>query len=480
MEAIIEKYRNFKNQSRGLFKESHVFFFHFFTRHLMNTTRPKRKHHEFEKHLKNKNEEIKLNKKKKQAGNRVNFLNSFKRLKGKGLKMKNNTKKTEFILNRRKNTLAEIFFQIIDDDFLDILIASNTKKFNEGNLPPLLYKNENSRMISDVMEMKRRLVIKFFAQKIYIMGNPSPRLTENFPSKICDDPLGEKSFQKLNNSFLFRFDVIKGMNSKTRDVVSPGRVVVLDEKHVPCDQHAPHARWVKGKNQPWGHWVSEVSVLTHRGNLPYMMLQLPITHIGHNKVTNEPYNNYQPQDIVKLVSEKIDKDVILIMDAYYLDDKGRQALREKNQLYLCSINPIRFAEVWEKCQKYIKKVGDWVVLYSEELDEYAMMVWHADLGKKYILTNAFEQKETPDELNIIFEAYEFYFNTNDRFNHFLHGKYWPYRRVGWQTNYDNFFFSTLLMDIYSIWHEIHNFEENIPWSDFCNQLSLALIQNVQK
>ena len=102
------------------------------------------------------------------------------------------------------------------------------------------------------------------------------------------------------------------------------------------------------------------------------------------------------------------------------------------------------------------------------------------IKKKGVLTNAFStihaSKGYPG-LNTIKIAYRSYFNANDRFNHFLDKRYWPYKRNSWQSNYDDFF-AVLQMNAYSYWHEYKKLQDNIDWKEFTLQLSISLFQSL--
>ena len=107
------------------------------------------------------------------------------------------------------------------------------------------------------------------------------------------------------------------------------------------------------------------------------------------------------------------------------------------------------------------------------------------LKKKGVLTNAFStiaaRKGYP-QLNVIKIAYREYFNANDRFNHFLNKRFWPYKRHSWPSNYDDFFLAVLQMNCYSYWHEQEELIEDnfIEWRDFTRQLSISLFESLAK
>ena len=173
----------------------------------------------------------------------------------------------------------------------------------------------------------------------------------------------------------------------------------------------------------------------------------------------------------------------MVADSYYVDDATRRYLRKNGYLYLVSISKQRFKEVWNACSKHVTSCGDWIIMYSKEEKEYAMMYWTKDLGQKLVLTNAFTHSLNPlrhrkrePTRNKIWYLYEFLFNGDDRFNHFLNNKYWPYKRQGWSSNYDKFYFAALAMDMYAMGHELKGYYEGkyIDFQEFCKDLAHSI------
>jgi hypothetical protein len=102
---------------------------------------------------------------------------------------------------------------------------------------------------------------------------------------------------------------------------------------------------------------------------------------------------------------------------------------------------------------------------------------------KGVITNAFQtikaRKNNPG-LNTIKIAYRSYFNANDRFNHYLTKRYWPYKRNSWQSNYDDFFFAVLQMNTYSYWHEFRSIVKLEDRVDFTLKLSKSLFESLKQ
>ena len=97
---------------------------------------------------------------------------------------------------------------------------------------------------------------------------------------------------------------------------------------------------------------------------------------------------------------------------------------------------------------------------------------HLGERKQYVLTNAFETSKKVNkkstDINNISETYKLLFNGCDRYNSYLHNKYWVYDRNGWQSNFDDFFFSSFAMNIYVMYHEVNGiqFDNIMNWSKF--------------
>ena len=213
---------------------------------------------------------------------------------------------------------------------------------------------------------------------------------------------------------------------------------------------------------------------------------MPLTSTKPKNVTIEPYNNFNLVDVHEEVSKVVREGTMIVEDAYYLDDNSRTFLRKKNIPYISAINPVRFEEVWENAREYVSEKGDWVILYNENTKEHAMMKWDP-IGerKQYVLTNAFENRKKTNKKNIstnvISDVYKLLFNGCDRYNNYLSNRYWPYRREGWQANFDDFFFAAFGMNLYVMYHEVMEIsdEEKISWSEFSLLVAKEIIDHLK-
>jgi hypothetical protein len=224
-------------------------------------------------------------------------------------------------------------------------------------------------------------------QIIYLIKSKSraDTLANNFPLKVPEEyedfVLSKDMFAQMNANFFFDFSIIKELNENLRKLVTPGRVVILDEKMKETSENWPYVSKAKGK---WGIWNSEVAVRGCKTGLPFVFKILPRTCVKPTDVTNEPYNKKTVGQLCELIMKEgnFNEEVILISDAYYCSNEARRKLRNGNYLYLQAANSRWYFELVQKAKKYVKKVGDFVVLYSKELDEYFMFMNSAEFGEK--------------------------------------------------------------------------------------------------
>lgn len=425
-------------------------------------------------------------KKKKGNGPRTEKLEGFKEIDDdyEVVLFKSNLN-TEFLFPNRNPTLIELFLYIFDDNFLDLMIEKNIEIPNV-KLPTIFFKEKDSRR-RVVQEEKRKYLLRFFATRFSIMSNPQSSFKKNW--KIDHEEklfMGENTFQDMIVNMQIRLNMVSELNERLKKYIKTGRYVSLDEKHKGTEKDQHLARWVHGKDPNWGHWITELVTIAPKTNLPILIKVMPLTSTDPRNVTIEPFNNYNLSDVHEELLDTIRKKTIIVEDAYYLDDKSRTLLRKKNIPYISSINPVRFEEVWKECSKHVEKKGDWVILYNDKTKEHAMMNWDPIGEKKqYVLTNAFENKKKrnkniAENYNAISETYRLLFNGCDRYNTYLFNKYWNYQRKGWQSNFDDFFFTSIGMNIYVFYHElVQNEFDLIPWTDFCSLMSGAIFDYVR-
>jgi hypothetical protein len=93
------------------------------------------------------------------------------------------------------------------------------------------------------------------------------------------------------------------------------------------------------------------------------------------------------------------KSQVVCSDAYYLDTASRVWLRENGIKYLCSVNPVRFSEVWSMLKSKVKKKRQIAVAWNKDTEEAAVHMWLSGKKKAYILTNAFSYTKSKAKLD---------------------------------------------------------------------------------
>jgi hypothetical protein len=423
----------------------------------------------------------------------IDFTTTFKPIDTKKieLKLKSVDSKVNIISQSRTSSLSDLFFTIFDDAFLDQLIEYNSSPANLINLPSIFSKTQNSRTYPNIQQSKRNFIIQFYALKLFILSDPKNTLRENFQrGKSIEVPGYEKFsmsfdiFEKMHVHFIIPIALVDSLNARFASFIShTGRILCFDEKHKNCQETHKHARWEKGKH---GHWVCESSILGPTTGLPYVIRLMPTTYLDSRNVEDEPYNNKKVSELIEQAYNDIDKDTILVADGYYPDRVGRKFCRSNEKLYLFKVSQKRFKELFEEAKKHIdeKNRDDFVVLYSEETKEHFMFYISYQGSKekeKGILTNAFFNVKAPTKYlapNTIKIAYRTYFNFNDRFNHYLDDRYWPYKRNHWQANYDDLLFAVIQMNIFTLYHEFNNITEPKERRKFSKNLSVELFQSL--
>lgn len=401
--------------------------------------------------------------------------------------------KTEFQFPDRKPTLQNLIQYFFDEEFLDLLIQENLKLSESNQLPNLLTNPNSSSKRRNLLVVRRQFVLKYIATRFLIMSNPNHKLKKNWPLANQFKDINEKkymgrdNFQSMLSHLLIRLTMTKELNVRLERYILSGRHVMLDEKHKGTNKDAHLARWVHGKDPNWGHWITELTTIAPTTGMPLLLKVLPLTSTDQDKVTIEPFNNFSLIDVHKEIVPSIRDGTIIVMDAYYLDDESRKYLRREKMKYLAAINPVRFKEVWEELGVHVQKPGDWVDSYNKDTKEHAMMRWDPLKGdrKQHVLSNAFENRKKLSKKepisNVMSDVYLLLFNGCDRLNNYFNNKYWPYDRWGWQTNFDDFFFSSISMNIYVMYHEINQIalDDKISWDDFALMCADATLEYIE-
>ncbi len=263
---------------------------------------------------------------------------------------------------------------------------------------------------------------------------------------------------------------VEELNKAALGKVLVPEVITIDEKLRGFSGESPYLRFVPNKDPKYGHWITEASIKGKYTGMPYLINAFPVQQ--KSGPTMLGFYEHALQGIS--VDDK--KNTVVVSDAYYMDDACRRYLRSNKGMYLAAINPTRFSEVWETLLLKVKHIGQWAVAWNAKEKEAALHYWHPEHGRIYLLTNAFayQKNATPIKEPPFFEVYKHLFNSCDRLNHYLFDKGYPYRREGWQYDFDDFHFTSTLWNAYVLYHEYYALPSNLSWKTFCTDLAKEL------
>ena len=356
---------------------------------------------------------------------------------------------------RRGSTKHQIFLKLAPATVVEEMIKERYE---------LRKKGEHEITVKDIYQ--------YWAIRIFMHGKRLPKLLDNWSAEYEMQgvlPMGKQRYKRLQRVWLCPA-AVKGLNQASEALMKVSEVVNIDEKLQPFDGLTPYLRHIPNKDPSNGHLICETTLRAASTQLPYLLNCYPVQQHGG------PTMLEFFQSALGHLNAEEKREVVVIADAYYIDEASRKWLRENDIKYLLSVNPTRFAEVWVGLSSEVKEIGEWVIGWSEETEEAALYHWHEKLGELCLLTNAFSYIDDGKELeDPIFERYYHHtFNITDTLNHFLHGKTYPYHRPKWMYNFDNFHFTSLLWNSYVLFHECHPKVQMMEWRDYCHSLYTEL------
>lgn len=218
-----------------------------------------------------------------------------------------------------------------------------------------------------------------------------------------------------------------------------GQFLAGDEKLLHFTGNSGDIRAIPSKPDRIGLWFYELCATLPNGK-PFIVhtdlwqaakeynLSVPVHHIVKKwaRVVNRHNGTLGPPS----------PHTILVFDSYYCTKSVRQILNEAKVKFICSAKSDTFGALTDMTRAGVERPGDWKGVYCPESKELFIHKWdrQASIGKKYLLTNAFERSATTRHaLKHVTPGYDLYkltFNTCDHFNRALHDRKWPHRCGG--------------------------------------------------
>jgi hypothetical protein len=360
------------------------------------------------------------------------------------------------MVHKRQPTKADIFLELCPDAVVEEMI-----------------RNAEQTRVKGAHHISTSSIRQYFALRTFMYGKHRSTIKETF--QLLREEFGEKSmghgkFERLQRAWLCP-EAAQIINNASQAAFHTSEVITIDEKLKPYYGESPFLRYVPNKDPPKGHWITETTMKGAATGLPFLLNCYPVQQ------ESGPTCLELFQACLSWIPEGKRKDIVVVSDAYYMDDASRTWLRAAGFMYLAAINPTRFKEVWQPLKMKVKKVGKVAVAWNPNTEEAAVHFWTFEKRKTSVLTNAFKWTKSKDPItaDIFNVAYKHTFNTADRLNHFFYKKKYPFRREGWQYSFDDFHFTSLLWNTYVLWHEHRGMGEREKWKTFCQELARELI-----
>jgi hypothetical protein len=359
--------------------------------------------------------------------------------------------KSDMIVHQRNPTKADVFLELCPKDVFQKMMENSEQERIKG---AHLITSED--------------LLRFFAIRAFIYGKHKDTMRETF--SLLREEFGKMSmshsrWERIQRAWLCP-QAVKVLNGAAQNAFINAEVITIDEKLYPFTGVSPFMRYVPNKDPSNGHWITETTMKGATTGLPFLLNCYPVQQ------ASGPTCLELFQSCLEWIPIEMRKNIVVVSDAYYMDNASRIWLRASGFMYMASINPTRFREVWQPLKLKVKKKGQVAVAWSEGTQEAAVHFWSPQGLKTFLLTNAFKWQKGQDTITSeVFDvAYQHTFNTADRLNHFFHKKSYPFRREGWQHNFDDFHFTSLLWNTYVLWHESNKVADRCKWKGFCKDL----------
>lgn len=301
-------------------------------------------------------------------------------------------------------------------------------------------KSKESNKVTDPQRKNLAEASTYFFKKFPDMPQLGTTTAEVFLSKLVMDKDDE---QYLSAQFLSVVD-------------SLGQWVAGDEKLFKFAGRSTILRLVPKKPDKLGIWNYELCGRLRDGSsyLLYVRSHILNCALGEGIPVSEVVSNWG--DIVK--TKGTEGKTILVADCYYLDERGRQQLQEKDVKYICGVQPKRFAQLSEMAAETVKKAGDYVMLYNDDTNELFVHYWFPDitLGKKFSLTSAFTavKGKTPKGYIPAIDDFAAMFATCDHYNRTMNGQTWPHPRRHGARQLHNFLMTCVILNTKNCWANV--------------------------
>lgn len=220
-----------------------------------------------------------------------------------------------------------------------------------------------------------------------------------------------------------------------------GRALACDEKLLHFTGDTGWIRLVQTKPDRIGLWFYEACVTLSNG-LPYLVhAWLSTTNASEGTSTSVAECVAKWANIIVRATERnnANKNTLLVMDSYYTSKDSIIACQQKEVLFVAAINSARckqYRDTMNALGVNISKAGELGVIWhgTDKLLFIHHIDSNADIGTKYVITNAFElnpyTNRSSNGVKFGYDHYKYLFSTCDAFNRNLRDKKFCHRAGG--------------------------------------------------
>ncbi len=202
-------------------------------------------------------------------------------------------------------------------------------------------RNAEQTRVKGAHHISTSSIRQYFALRTFMYGKHRSTIKETF--QLLREEFGEKSmghgkFERLQRAWLCP-EAAQIINNASQAAFHTSEVITIDEKLKPYYGESPFLRYVPNKDPPKGHWITETTMKGAATGLPFLLNCYPVQQ------ESGPTCLELFQACLSWIPEGKRKDIVVVSDAYYMDDASRTWLRAAGFMYLAAINPTRFKEV---------------------------------------------------------------------------------------------------------------------------------------
>lgn len=304
---------------------------------------------------------------------------------------------------------------------------------------------------------------------------------ENNPD---DPPLGMKALEILTSKFLIDSEHFEALSRNFQDVLSDlGQILAGDEKLLRFTGKSNDVRDIASKPDKLGLWFFELCTTFDHG--ASYLLHLKLWRCDSKlKVKMGVWQT--AQDWARVAARHNARlknpNTIVVFDSYYMTVATVNAFAKEGVMFMGSLKKSNFNDLTAMVTEKVAQAGDWAGVHCPQSGLTLVHKWDhdANIGKKYVLSNAFVKTRKSRDLAFsvpVYDLYKLSFNACDKYNRLLKDRKWPHRtggnnRSGECGHHHKFAFASVLQNTFALWESFaENRAYNLSFQTKCLQLA---------